>query len=87
MSVPIDRDNSGITNDELCRGVLVLTIEASDNGTPKLADTATVWRKFYNIKQFGYSFMLRSPNQRANQIRRSYKNEEFDWLFDFVTVT
>ena len=31
--------------------------------------------------------MLRSPNQRANQIRRSYKNEEFDWLFDFVTVT
>ena len=35
----------------------------------------------------GYSFMLRSPNQRANQIRRSYKNEEFDWLFDFVTVT
>ena len=35
----------------------------------------------------GYSFMLWSPNQRANQIRRSYKNEEFDWLFDFVTVT
>ena len=35
----------------------------------------------------GYSFMLRSPNQRANQIHRSYKNEEFDWLFDFVTVT
>ena len=35
----------------------------------------------------GYSFMLRSPNQRANQIRRSYKNEEFDWLFDFVIVT
>ena len=35
----------------------------------------------------GYSFMLRSPNQRANQIRRSYKNEEFHWLFDFVTVT
>ena len=31
--------------------------------------------------------MLRSLNQRANQIRRSYKNEEFDWLFDFVTVT
>ena len=31
--------------------------------------------------------MLQSPNQRANQIRRSYKNEEFDWLFDFVTVT
>ena len=30
--------------------------------------------------------MLRSPNQRANQIRRSFKNEEFDWLFDFVTV-
>ena len=27
----------------------------------------------------GNSFMLRSPNQRANQIRRSYKNEEFDW--------
>ena len=20
-------------------------------------------------------------------MRRSYKNEEFDWLFDFVTVT
>ena len=37
--------------------------------------------------QNGYSFMLQSPNQRANQIRRSYKNEEFDWLFDFVTVT
>ena len=37
-------------------------------------------------RDFGYSFMLRSPNQRANQIRRSYKNEEFDWLFDFVTV-
>ena len=53
MSVPIDRDDSGITNDEFCRGVLVLTIEASDNGTPKLADTATVWRKFYNIKQLG----------------------------------
>ena len=32
----------------------------------------------------GYSFMLGSPNQRANQIRRSYKNEEFDWLFEFV---
>ena len=30
---------------------------------------------------------IRSPNQRANQIRRSYKNEEFDWLFDFVIVT
>ena len=39
------------------------------------------------IRKFGYSFMLRSPNQRANQIRRSYKNDEFDWLFDFVTVT
>ena len=37
--------------------------------------------------KLGYSFMLRSPNQRANQIRRSFKNEEFDWLFDFVTVT
>ena len=43
MSVPIDRDDSGITNDEFCRGVLVLTIKASDNGTPKLTDTATVW--------------------------------------------
>ena len=31
--------------------------------------------------------MLRSPNQRANQTRRFFKNEEFDWLFDFVTVT
>ena len=39
------------------------------------------------LRNWGYSFMLRSPNQRANQIRRSYKNEEFDWLFDFVTVT
>ena len=39
------------------------------------------------VQNEGYSFMLRSPNQRANQIRRSYKNEEFDWLFDFVTVT
>ena len=31
--------------------------------------------------------MLRSPNRTANQIRRSYKNDEFDWPFDFVTCT
>ena len=42
---------------------------------------------FCSLSNIGYSFVLRSPNQRANQIRRSYKNEEFDWLFDFVTVT
>ena len=38
-------------------------------------------------QQFGYFFTLRSPNRTANQIRRSYKNDEFDWPFDFVTVT
>ena len=42
MTVPVDRDDAGLTNDEYCRGVLILTIEASDNGTPKLSDTATV---------------------------------------------
>ena len=31
--------------------------------------------------------MLRSPSRTANQIHRSYKNDEFDWPFDFVTVT
>ena len=35
----------------------------------------------------GYIFMLRSPIRTTNQIRRSYKNDEFDWPFDFVTVT
>ena len=30
-----------------------------------------------------YSFMLRSPNQKANQIRRSYKNDQSNI---FVTV-
>ena len=34
----------------------------------------------------GYFFMLRSQNQTANQIRRSYKNDEFDWPFYLVTV-
>ncbi|CAB4019339.1 Protocadherin Fat 4, partial [Paramuricea clavata] len=42
VTVPVDRDDAGLTNDEYCRGVLILTIEASDNGTPKLSDTATV---------------------------------------------
>ena len=46
MSAPIDRDGSGITKNENCLGVLVLTIEASDNGTAKLTDTATVWCTF-----------------------------------------
>ena len=27
--------------------------------------------------------MLRSPNSTANQIHHSYKNDEFDWPFDF----
>ena len=31
--------------------------------------------------------MSRSPNRTTNQIRRSYKNDEFDWPFDFVIVT
>ena len=31
--------------------------------------------------------MLRSPNQRANQMRRSYKNEEFDWLYVIATLS
>ena len=35
----------------------------------------------------GYIFMLRSPIRTANQLRRSYKNDEFDWPFDLVTVT
>ena len=30
--------------------------------------------------------MLWSPNRTANQIRRSYKNDEFDWPFD-QTIT
>ena len=33
--------------------------------------------------QSGYSFMLQSPNQTANQIRRSYKNDQSNI---FVTV-
>ena len=51
-----------------------------------LKNTPPVWRHFVQkvgrgfLRFFGYSFM-------SNQIRRSYKNEEFDWLFDFVTVT
>ena len=41
-------------------------------------------RPFYNYCQnSGYSFMLRSPNQTANQIRRSYKNNQSNI---FVTV-
>ena len=40
-----------------------------------------------NVQFLGYIFVLRSPNRTANQIRRSYKNDEFDWPFDFVTVT
>ena len=28
-----------------------------------------------------------SQNQTANQIRRFYKNDEFDWPFYLVTVT
>ena len=36
---------------------------------------------------FGYSFMLRSRNQTANQIPRSYKNDRFDWPFGLVIVT
>ena len=31
--------------------------------------------------------MLRSPNRTANQIRRYYKSDKFDWTFDSVTVT
>ena len=37
--------------------------------------------------QDGYIFMLRTQNQTTNQIRRSYKNDEFDWPFCLVTVT
>ena len=33
---------------------------------------------------FGYSFILRSPNQTVNQIRRSYKNDQSNI---FVTVS
>ena len=35
----------------------------------------------------GNFFMLQSQNQPANQIRRSYKNDEFDWPSHLVTVT
>ena len=44
----------------------------------------TILRSF---RMFGYFFMLRSQNQTANQIRRSYKNGEFNWPFYLVTVT
>ena len=56
---------------------------------PKCFKTTNFDRFRYGVslRYVGYSFMLRSPNQRANQTRRSFKNEEFDWLFDFVTVT
>ena len=49
MSVPVDRDDSALTNDEYCRGVLILTIKASDNGTSSLSDTATVCIKYFKI--------------------------------------
>ena len=39
------------------------------------------------LQKFGYSLTLRSPNRAANEIRRSYKNDEFHWSFDFVAVT
>ena len=39
------------------------------------------------INNKGYSFMLQSRNQAANQIPRSYKNDGFDWPFDLVIVT
>ena len=61
----------------------------SDNVTDNLLFAVNSLITLYQIRHFylGHSFTLRSPNQRANQICRSYKNEEFDWLFDFVTVT
>ena len=35
-------------------------------------------------KKLGNTFMLRSPNQMANQIRRSYKNDQSN---AFMTVS
>ena len=42
LTVPVDRDDSGLTIDEHCRGVVVLNVKASDNGMPALSDTTTV---------------------------------------------
>ena len=45
----MDRDDSGLTIDEHCRGVVVLSVKASDNGTPALSDTTTVKIIFSNL--------------------------------------
>lgn len=42
MTKAIDVDTSGVTTDLYCRGVLVFTIKASDDGKPQLFDVATV---------------------------------------------
>ena len=35
----------------------------------------------------GHTFMSRNKQSRKYLIGRSYKNDEFDWPFDLVTVT
>lgn len=42
MTVPVDREDPNLTKNAGCRGVLILTVKASDNGTQKLSDTARV---------------------------------------------
>ena len=36
---------------------------------------------------WGYTFMSRNKQAQKYLIGHSYKNAEFDWLFDLLTVT
>ena len=42
--------------------------------------------KWKHVTVLGYTFMSRNKQSRKYLIDRSYKNDEFDWPFDLVTV-
>ena len=44
-----------------------------------------IWWKTLHL--LGYTFMSRKKQSRKYLLGRSYENDEFDWLFDFVIVT